>query len=241
MANQVKFYSKSALPSSNVNPDGVYFIDGGELYKGSTRFGLARVTTVADPSTNLTTAARGDINVYEGTATVFDGNSWIALTDGALAARVSAIETVVTVSTSQEQGQEPVTTKTVTADTGIFTTNLTVGGSTISQIADSRIENATLVGGISISTGIGLVTESQVIDYVSAYVSAAVTSMGNVMHFAGVWSGGSAATLPSESNVLGDIRIIASCTDEGEEYAAGYVAGQEYIWDGTIRKTAWIK
>lgn len=125
---QVKFYSKSALPSSNVNPDGVYFINGGELYKGAQRFGLARVTNDSNPDTNLTSAngaARGDINVYEGTATVFDGTNWIALTDGALAAKVSAIESVVSVVTSQEQGQEPITTRTVTADTGIFT-NLTV-------------------------------------------------------------------------------------------------------------------
>lgn len=42
---QVKFYSVSSLPN---NPDagGVFFVNGGELYKGSSRFGANKVWTV---------------------------------------------------------------------------------------------------------------------------------------------------------------------------------------------------
>ena len=74
---QVKFYSKSALPEG-AEANGVYFINGGELYKGSQRFGLGRVTkaTTAEALASLTGVARGDINVgFEG-AKVFDGSAW---------------------------------------------------------------------------------------------------------------------------------------------------------------------
>lgn len=76
---QVKFYSKASLPTGDkLDENGVYFIQGGELYKGSQRFGLGRVTkasTAAELSA-LTSAARGDINVgFEG-AKVFDGSAW---------------------------------------------------------------------------------------------------------------------------------------------------------------------
>jgi len=42
---QVKFYSVSALPN-DPNAGGVYFVDGGELYKGASRFGANKVFTV---------------------------------------------------------------------------------------------------------------------------------------------------------------------------------------------------
>lgn len=74
---QVKFYSMSALPETP-NSDGVYFIQGGELYKGSSRFGLGRVTkaSTAEAFAALSDMARGDINVgYEG-AKVWDGSAW---------------------------------------------------------------------------------------------------------------------------------------------------------------------
>ena len=43
MAKQVKFYSVKTLPTS-ADPGALYFVDGGELYKGAQRFGLGRVT-----------------------------------------------------------------------------------------------------------------------------------------------------------------------------------------------------
>ena len=56
MAKQIKFYSTSLASytalGSNADANGVFFVDEGELYKGTQRFGLGRVTTVAsfDPS-----------------------------------------------------------------------------------------------------------------------------------------------------------------------------------------------
>ena len=79
---QVKFYAKAAMPSENIDQDGIYFITtGGEIYKGATRFGCGRVTkaSTAEELAALTGMARGDINVgYEG-AKVFDGTSWASL------------------------------------------------------------------------------------------------------------------------------------------------------------------
>ena len=43
MATQaVKFYSVASLPSTP-NPGALYFVDGGELYKGAQRFGGNKV------------------------------------------------------------------------------------------------------------------------------------------------------------------------------------------------------
>ena len=70
---QVKFYSKPSLPTENIDQNGVYFIEGGELYKGSQRFGLGRVTSSA---TDPEKAARGDINFKSGVPYVFDGTNW---------------------------------------------------------------------------------------------------------------------------------------------------------------------
>ena len=75
---QVKFYSVTSLPETP-NDGGVYFVKNGELYKGSQRFGLGRVTnaSTADALAALKAgAARGDINVgYQG-AKVYDGENW---------------------------------------------------------------------------------------------------------------------------------------------------------------------
>ena len=66
MAQQVKFYSTTVASFSalgeNKDPAGVYFVDGGELYKGAQRFGLGRVT-VAASTDGVTGAERGDIVV----------------------------------------------------------------------------------------------------------------------------------------------------------------------------------
>lgn len=72
---QVKFYSVASLPST-ADAGGVYFVDGGELYKGRQRFGLGRVT-VAESTASIEGAARGDIVVTgSGAGWVFDGTNW---------------------------------------------------------------------------------------------------------------------------------------------------------------------
>ena len=50
MATQVKFYSTTAASYSaiaNKDAGGVYFVDGGELYKGTSRFGANKVYPVS--------------------------------------------------------------------------------------------------------------------------------------------------------------------------------------------------
>lgn len=74
---QVKFYSVEASQYDKQNPDaaGIYFVKGGELYRGSERFGLGRVTVSA--STAGIDADRGDIVVTgSGAGWVFDGTNW---------------------------------------------------------------------------------------------------------------------------------------------------------------------
>lgn len=69
---QVKFYSKTSLPEG-AEANGIYFIDGGELYKGSQRFGLGRVTIVANEAglSSIKNPARGDIAATAG------GAAWV--------------------------------------------------------------------------------------------------------------------------------------------------------------------
>jgi len=79
---QVKFYSVAA-DASRSDANGIYFVEGGELYKGAQRFGLGRVTVDAEfnPSTSTKDGqARGDIVVTgTGAGWVFDGTSWISI------------------------------------------------------------------------------------------------------------------------------------------------------------------
>ena len=72
---QVKFYSVSDTTKLS-DQGGIYFVDGGELYRGSQRFGLGRVT-VAESTAGISGAARGDIVVTgSGAGWVFDGKNW---------------------------------------------------------------------------------------------------------------------------------------------------------------------
>ena len=79
MAQQVKFYSVATMPQTP-NAGALYFVDGGELYKGAQRFGLGRVTVddKFNPSTSSKDGqAKGDIVVTGGGAGwVFDGSAW---------------------------------------------------------------------------------------------------------------------------------------------------------------------
>ena len=64
MATQVKFYSMAsdAYASADKDTGGIYFVQGGELYKGGERFGLGRVT-IANSTADITGMKRGDIVV----------------------------------------------------------------------------------------------------------------------------------------------------------------------------------
>ena len=306
MAQQVKFYSVAASDTKPTAANGIIFVDNGELYKGTQRFGLGRVTVDAEfnPSTSTKDGqARGDIVVTgTGAGWVFDGTSWISIggdigtitsawqadisrwtaglavgdansyitsisqaadgkvtatavafpaldtgdndgevklgTDAAkvsgwddLKGRVSAIETIVDASTN-----------TVTATTGSFTeltvtstatfsattvsaTSLTVNGSTVEQIADARISNATLTGNITAPGGTDLVNEGQVV----TYVSAAMQSFDNAMHYVGTTSD---ADIVQDATVAPDDITGYSAADmkAGDIVLKGT---SEYIWNGT--------
>lgn len=82
MANvAVKFYSVASLPAQ-ASQGALYFVAGGELYKGSQRFGCAKVFEKPTEGENIpenppaTGVARGDIALGWGGAKVYDGTAW---------------------------------------------------------------------------------------------------------------------------------------------------------------------
>jgi hypothetical protein len=105
--------------------------------------------------------------------------------------------------------------------TTVSATTLTIGGSTVEQLADKQIAEIAEATQTSTSNGItvGVTTQSGSV----TAVSVDATAFGNVMSFKGV-----VTALPSESNVSGDIVVIGA-NPTGE----GLVQGQEYIYDGT--------
>lgn len=72
---QVKFYSVAAN-AAKTDDNGIYFVTGGELYKGTSRFGANKVTTQETPPTAAQGAISGDLNIYNGITKVFDGSAW---------------------------------------------------------------------------------------------------------------------------------------------------------------------
>ena len=262
---QIKFYSLAAMPSENIDANGLYFIDGGEIYKGAVRFGRGRVTT---QETVPADAVRGDINVYGGVAKVFDGTNWQELggttptfatgdNDGQLKlgsvnAKVSGWDTLaasVSANASSISGLESAMSAiesvvstadggAVTASSGTFTdltvtstatfsvtnvsaSSLTIGGSTVAEIADAQIAAISSSTATSTANGVTVSVTTQGGSVTAVSVNAA--SFGNVMHFAGVVSTPTEIATPAS----GDIVVIGSQAD------TGYVTGQEYIYDGT--------
>lgn len=105
--------------------------------------------------------------------------------------------------------------------TTVSATSLTVNGSTIEQLADKQIAAIAASTVTSASNGItvGVTTSAGSVTAVSVDASA----FGNVMKFRGVYASTGAVSDPAS----GDIVVI------GSEPATGFVAGQEYIYDGT--------
>ena len=183
---QVKFYSVAALPSENVNAGGVYFVDNGELYKGTQRFGLGRVTVDAEfvPSTSSKTGqARGDIVVTgSGAAWVYDGTSWQSVGGDT--------------SSLQSMWQADISTWTsglVAGGGGSYITGITQGedGKVTASAAafptlnlDSTTQGATSNGvTVSVTTQSGAVTGVTVAapSYVATEVTKASTSNGHTV------------------------------------------------------------
>ena len=171
MAQQVKFYSVNALPStaSTTGVGGIYFVDGGELYKGTSRFGANKVWTV--PSTGqdaegydlasaltaagVTGAIGGDILTGYGAAKVFNGTTWVdlgqdqqALTDE-LKSLVSGLAFTSTEGSYIKGITQDSTTGAVTAQLSNFATDVktAVGDGAASSTANGITVSVTTTSG----------------------------------------------------------------------------------------------
>ena len=281
MATQVKFYSMAsdAYASADKDTGGIYFVQGGELYKGGERFGLGRVT-IANSTADITGMKRGDIVVtgsgagwvYVGaganegwqsiggdidslqTSWCADISTWTAglvstaqgndtyikkITqgnDGKVSAEVSTFATdvktavgngdasstangitvsVVTTSgsvTSVEVAADNLDVTSIDATTGSFgTIYLGNNSASVNEIATS----------IGPSSGDGAATDQQLVTALA--VAKKFATLDNAMHFREVVASTGAISDPAK----GDIVVI------GAQPATGFVAGQEYIYDGT--------
>ena len=76
MAQQVKFYSIGAN-DEKTDANGIYFVTGGELYKGTSRFGANKIWTTK-PAGN-TGAISGDLYISGGVTEAFNGESWVSI------------------------------------------------------------------------------------------------------------------------------------------------------------------
>lgn len=163
MAQQVKFYSVATLPATP-NVGGVYFVNNGELYKGSQRFGLGRVT-VAASTASIEGAARGDIVVTgSGAGWVYDGSAWQSI-GGDIASLTSAWRSDIKTWTSglATSGEDKYITGITQAEDG----KVTAQTSTFSTDVKAAIGNGSASGtanGITVSvvTTSGSVTGVQV-------------------------------------------------------------------------------
>ena len=84
MATQVKFYSTTAASYSAIaskDAGGVYFVDGGALYKGTSRFGANKVYPVSS-QTDLEAISgqiSGDLAVGFGWTKAWNGTAWVQI------------------------------------------------------------------------------------------------------------------------------------------------------------------
>ena len=104
---------------------------------------------------------------------------------------------------------------TVSADT------LTISGSTVEQLADKQIAAIAASTVVSASNGITVSVTTQGGSVTAVALNA--EAFGNAIHFRGVEASTGAVSDPES----GDIVVIGSTPAEG------FVAGQEYIYDGT--------
>ena len=84
MATQVKFYSTTAASYSAIttkDAGGVYFVDGGELYKGASRFGANKVYQVSTSAqlSAISDQISGDLAVGFGWTKAWNGSAWVQI------------------------------------------------------------------------------------------------------------------------------------------------------------------
>lgn len=171
---QVKFYSVGSLPN-NPDPGGVYFVNGGELYKGASRFGANKVFTAVSNAETLAAATAGisgqiggDILVGFGAAKVWDASanagsgSWVdlgqdqAALDEQLAALVSGLAFASDAGSYITGITQDRTTGEVTAQLSNFANDVKAA------IGDSSVSGAGNGITVSVATTSGSVTSVQV-------------------------------------------------------------------------------
>lgn len=184
--------------------------------------------------------SQGTDGAITATAVPFNSKVKEAIGDGSISGSGNGITVSVAttsgVVTSVQVSAADLTVDTITAATGNFTNlnvsstasfaattvsadSLTIGGKTVEQIAGEQIAASTLSGNITAPGGTSLVTDGQVV----TYVSAALSTFDNAMHFKGVVNN----TTSVSDATSGDIVVI------GSGATSGFAEGQEYIYDGT--------
>ena len=216
MATQaVKFYSVASLPQTP-NAGALYFVNGGELYKGAQRFGANKVytaspelvagtTTLESYTSGLKTLISGDILIgYKG-AKGWDGQAWhelsadlssiiASISDGTSSGTSNGITVGVTTTDGCVTGvtvnaDEINGVSLVSAATGHFK-DLTVDNNATFTATTVEASKLTL-NGTEITVLPGAISASDGTGIVNEgqvvnYVSAQLESFGNVIHFKGV-------------------------------------------------------
>lgn len=111
----------------------------------------------------------------------------------------------------------------ISAASGSFT-DLTVGGKTVGQIAGETIAASTLTGSIVAANGTSLVTDGQVVNYVSA----AIQSFDNAMHYIGITE-----TEDMDQGWTGTPTITGKTYTEKQAGDIVLKGTKEYIWNGS--------
>lgn len=223
---QIKFYSLASMPTENIDANALYFIDGGEIYKGAVRFGRGRVTTLESEPAD---AVRGDINVYGGVAKVFDGTAWQELGGttpafatgdadgqlklgsvnatvsgwGTLASSVSANASSISDLESAMSAIASVVSTSdggaVTASSGTFT-NLTVTNTATFSVTNVSASSLTVNG-----STVAEIADAQI----AAISSATATSTANGVTVSVTTSGGSVTAVQVDAAAFGNVMHFA--------------------------------
>ena len=176
---QVKFYSVSTAPAANAPGGNLYFVNGGELYKGASRFGANKVWTVPSDATitgataeaklsaaltaaGVTGAIGGDILTGYGAAKVFNGTTWVDLGQDQ-AALTSQMKSLVSGLAFDGTTGSYITGITQDPDTGFVTAQVGDFGQTVKDTIGDGSSTSTANGiTVSVVTTSGSVTNVSV-------------------------------------------------------------------------------
>lgn len=188
MATQVKFYSTTAASYSAIeskDAGGVYFVNGGELYKGTSRFGANKIYQLTSNYSigDISGQIGGDIAIGDGWTKAWNGSAWVQIENDVQIKTMVSLMTAGLVSgnsnsyithiTQDENGN-------VTAHAQAFPT-LNLSSSTVSSSANGVIVSVTTESGAV--TGVSVSATDISCNSVSAasgtFTDLAVTSTAN--------------------------------------------------------------